>query len=384
MSVAPRPQTDESPDSADAEGWALLEGLRRRLDEQANQNRKTQTEVRQLAESIAAMVAQQRKRSRWINVNSFAAYLIFTLLCGGAAYFVYQSRARELVADRTRVATERDTAVRRADEALKKTAARDTADVKAWEAYGLLEAGKREDAAKKLVELQGAPLSKFERTVLEAKAKQAEVVQIDLALKGAAASFKAGRHADVVAPLEAALALDAQGPRAPLMHYYLGVAASKAGALDAAIPHLQAAVDGNVDLEDACFHLASVLDRAGQWGKAKVEYERFSTAHPVSSYTWYATRRAGSLSRMPAVRPPNYVGPGDRNPQGAQPAATAEPPAPPTLQPAAGGAATAQPAAPKPAAKPATKPAAPKPATPAPKTMDFTNDDPAADGSASQ
>src|SRR5439155_20793824 len=69
---------------ADAEGWALLDGLRRRLDEQANQHRKTQSDVRQLAESIGALVSDQRRRSRWLNVNSFVAYLMFTLLCGGA------------------------------------------------------------------------------------------------------------------------------------------------------------------------------------------------------------------------------------------------------------------------------------------------------------
>jgi tetratricopeptide (TPR) repeat protein len=366
MSAAPRPHTDESPDTEAAEGWALLDGLRRRLDEQANQNRKTQNEVRQLAESIAAMVQQQRKRSRWINVNSFAAYLIFTLLCGGAFYFLYQGRARELVADRDRVISERDTAVRRADEALKKTTAREAADAKAFEAYQLLEAGKREDAAKKLVELQGAPLSKFERTVLDARAKQAEVVQIDLALKGAAAAFKAGRHAEVVAPLEAALALDPNGPRAPLMHYYLGVAASKAGGLDNAIMHLQAAVDGNIDLEDARFHLASALDRAGHWGKAKNEYDRFATAHPVSSYTWYATRRASALDRLPAERPAN----------------AAQQPMAATQEAALNKAGTVLP--PEPKAKPVAKPAAPKPAAPAPKTLDFTNDDPSTDGSASQ
>ena len=394
MSVAPRPQTDETADPADAEGWALLEGLRRRLDEQANQNRKTQTEVRQLAESIAEMVGQKRKRSRWINVNSFAAYLIFTLLCGGAAYFVYQSRARELVAENTRVATERDAAVRRADEAIKKVTAREAGDVKAWDAYQLLEAGKRDQAAKKLVELQGAPLSQFERTVLETKAKQAEVVQIDLALKGAATAFKAGRHGDAVPSLEAALALDPQGPRAPLMHYYLGVAASKAGALDGAITHLQAAVDGNIDLEDARFHLASALDRAGQWGKAKIEYDRFATAHPQSSYTWYATRRGAALSRMPAVRPPNQTQEMAATQQaaldkaGTQPLpasakapASAEPPAPPA--PKAKAPASAEPPAP-PAPKALAPKPAPKPAAPAPKTMDFTNDDPSKDGSAAQ
>jgi tetratricopeptide (TPR) repeat protein len=377
MSVAPRPQTDETADPADAEGWALLEGLRRRLDEQANQNRKTQTEVRQLADSIAAMVGQQRKRSRWINVNSFAAYLIFTLLCGGAAYFVYQSRARELVAENSRVAIERDAAVRRADEAIKKVTAREAGDAKAWDAYQLLEAGKREQAAKKLVELQGAPLSQFERTVLESKAKQAEVVQIDLALKGAATAFKAGRHGDAVASLEAALALDPQGPRAPLMHYYLGVAASKGGALDGAIAHLQAAVDGNVDLEDARFHLASALDRAGQWGKAKIEYDRFATAHPQSSYTWYATRRGGALSRLPAVRPPNQTQEMAATQQAALDKAGTQ------ALPAAKTPASAEPP-PPPAPKGLAPKAAPKPAAPAPKTMDFTNDDPSQDGSAAQ
>jgi hypothetical protein len=100
MSAARRPKTEETIDSADdvlprgpraaaetgsdADGWALLEGLRRRLDEHANQHRKTQTQVTQLADSIGALVTQQRKRSRWINVNSFVAYVMFTLLCGGA------------------------------------------------------------------------------------------------------------------------------------------------------------------------------------------------------------------------------------------------------------------------------------------------------------
>jgi len=302
-----RPQTDESADPAEAEGWALLEGLRRRLDEHANQNRKLQTQVTQLADSIAAMVTQQRKRSRWINVNSFVAYVMFTILCGGAFYFVYASRARELIGERDRVIGERDAAVKRADQAIAKTLARDAADVKAWDAYQLLEAGKREDAAKKLVDLQAAPLSRFERTVLDARAKQAEVMQVEAALKAAAAASKAGHHAEVVAPLEAALKLEKTGPRAAQMHYYLGVAYAKAGTLDASIANLQAAVDGDVDVEDARFHLASVLDRAGQWGKAKAEYDRFATAHPMSSYTQYATRRAAALDRMPPVKPAGAV-----------------------------------------------------------------------------
>lgn len=294
---------DEPTGASDADGWALLEGLRRRLDEQANQHRKTQTEVRQLADSIGALVTEQRKRSRWLNVNSFVAYLMFTLLCGGAFYFMYRSRARELVGDRERTISERDAAVRRADEALAKLAARDAADAKALEAYSLLEQGKRDVAAKKLAELSNAPISKLDRTVLDARAKAADVLQVDTTLKATTAAFKTGKHGDMIAPLEAALALESQGSRAALMHYYLGVAYSKTGVLDKSVEHLQAAVDGKVDVEDARFHLASVLDRAGQWGKAKVEYDRFATAHPMSSYAAFAMRRGATLDRMPPIAP---------------------------------------------------------------------------------
>ena len=338
MSAAPRPQTEEVQPSGDSEGWALLEGLRRRLDEQANQHRKTQTQVTQLADSIAALVSAQQRRSRWLNINSFVAYLIFTILCGGAFYLLYQSRARELVGDRDRVTGERDSAAQKNKHLTTQISAREVADTKAWDAYQLLETGNREEAAKKLAELTGAPLSKFERMVLDTRAKQAEVMQVDASLKGAANAFKAGRHADVVGPLEVALTLETVGPRAALMHYYLGVAYAKGGALDKAIAHLQSAVEGGVEVEDARFHLASALDRAGLWGKARVEYERFATGHPMSSYTAFATRRAGTLSRSPDIAPASML---KVQPPGAAPApATQGAPAPGAGVPGAKTAAT--------------------------------------------
>jgi tetratricopeptide (TPR) repeat protein len=301
----PAGSTADPASAADAEGWALLESLRRRLDEQANQHRKTQSDVRQLAESIGALVTQQRKRSWWMNVNSFVAYLMFTLLCGGASYFMYQSRAHELVSERDRVISERDEAVQRADTEITKTNAREDADKKALEVYQLLQAGKRDEAAKKLAELAKAPLSKLDRTMLDERAKQAEVLQVESALKTAQAAFKAGRYPDVIPTLEAALTLESQGPRAAQMHYYIGVSYAKGAQLEQAATHLEAALAQDVDFEDARFHLASVLDRAGQWGKAKIEYDRFATAHPMSPHAAFAMRRGGALRLFPAVRPAN-------------------------------------------------------------------------------
>src|SRR5215468_11533837 len=124
MAAAPLQKPDEPVEPvSDADGWALLENLRRRLDDHGAQGRKTQAQVGQLAESIAALVAEQRRRSLWLNVNSFVAYLVFTLLCAAGCYLLYRSRARELGAARDQAVTERDTAVRRADEALTRAVA---------------------------------------------------------------------------------------------------------------------------------------------------------------------------------------------------------------------------------------------------------------------
>ena len=340
MSTAPRPQTDDAePDvgPADAEGWALLDALRRKLDDQGTQTRKTSAQVQQLADSIAALVDAQRKRSRWLNLNSFVAYLMFTLLCAGAFYFVYQSRVHEVVSARDRAATDRDAAVRRADEANAKLAAREAADGKAWDTWQLLEAGKRDDAAKKLGELKAAPLSKFEHEVLAARAKQAEMMQVDAAMKAANTAFMAGKYGEVVVTLESALNLQGATPRVPEIHYLIGLAQLRANEVDKAVPHLELAMTGDVGDEDARFQLASALDRVGQWAKARAEYDRFATAHPQSTSAPFAMRRSATLARMPATAP-WVVAPGAApKPAAPAPAVVAPPVAKPTApEPAPG------------------------------------------------
>ena len=328
----PKPELESAPDPgaghgpADAEGWALLEGLRRRLDEQAVQGRKTQQQVTQLTESIGALVETQRRRSRWLNLNSFVAYLIFTLLCGAGSYFLYTSRAHELVQARDTARRERDSAVRRADEATAKLAARELAETRAWEVYELLDAGKRAEATTKLAALGTLPLSKTERSVLAARAHETQVMEVDAALKAATLAFKTGRHAEVIPQLEAALVGEPAGARASSMHYYLGVAYAKSAQLDKAIANLTTALAVEADHEDVRFQLASALDRSGAWGKARVEYDRFATAHPVSSFAAFALRRSATLARMPAQAPAKPAAPkpsvGSATPA---PAGTAQP-----------------------------------------------------------
>ena len=312
MSAAPLPKPEPDPvaeSSADAEGWALLEALRRRLDDQGTLGRKTQLQVGQLAESIGALVAEQRRRAKWANLNSFVAYVIFTLLVGAGFYLLYRSRAHELVEARDSAQRERDQAVQRADELTTKTTARERADNKAWEVYQLLEAGKRSEAAGKLGVLTELPLSRTERAVLAARAHETQVMEVDAALKTAATSFKAGRYAEVIPPLEAALISEPAGARASTMRYFLGVAYAKANQLDKATSLLAAAVAADVDQEDARFQLASALDRAGQFARARTEYDRFATAHPQSGLAVFAMRRSATLARMPAIQTPPPAAP---------------------------------------------------------------------------
>jgi tetratricopeptide (TPR) repeat protein len=351
-----------SDEGTDADGWALLEGLRRRIDDQAAIGRKTQQHVTQLAESIGALVDQQRRRSWWLNLNSFVAYVLFTVLCGTGFYMLYRSRANELVDARDTAKRERDVAVLRADKATAAASAREQADQRAWEVYQLLEAGKRGEAAGKLDAIRGLPLSRTERAVLAARAHETQVMAVDAALKAAAAAFKAGRHGEVIAPLEAALVGEPAGTRAASMHYYLGVAYAKTQQLDKAITHLTAALPGEAEHQDARFQLASALDRGGQYATARVEYDRFATAHPQSYLAVFALRRSATLARMPARVPAQPAPAG--NPAPVAPAMPVAPgaiaPRPPATPPAPG------PLAPRPAAPRPKAPVQPAPAAPAP------------------
>jgi tetratricopeptide (TPR) repeat protein len=368
--IAPKdPDEAAEPVGPDDEGWALLENLRRRLEEQGAQARRTQQQVTQLAESIGALVEAQRRRSRWLNLNSFVAYLIFTMLCGAGFYLLYQSRAGALAREHAAAQHEREQAVRKADEAAARAAAREQADNRAWEVYQLLEGGKRAEAEAKLAAFGELPMSRTERAILAARVHETKVMAFEAALKGAAASLKAGRHAEVIAPLEAALVSEPTGARAVLARYYLGVAYAKASQLDKAIAHLQAAVDGDTDQEDARFQLASALDRSGAFAQARAEYDRYATAHPQSPWAVFAMRRSATLALMPPVAPAAAPVPGTAPAPGAAPApapgAPAFRPAPPSFTPPPAGAAAPWRPAPAPAVAPPPRAPVPAPKAPA-------------------
>src|SRR5262245_65830641 len=107
--LAPVPTPDPSSDG-DVDVSTELDGLRRRADDHNALLKRHQVAVTQLTESVAALVALGRKRERWLNLNSFVAYLLFTVLLGGALFFLYRSRVGELEAKRALAIAERDAA----------------------------------------------------------------------------------------------------------------------------------------------------------------------------------------------------------------------------------------------------------------------------------
>lgn len=346
-----------------------LGALRRRLDDLAAQHRKTHATTHQLAESIAALVAGQRQRLRWLNLNSFVAYVIFTLLLGAAFYTLYARRADVLVGEQRALASARDAAEKKAASAGAELAARATTSQRALAAYELYRAGKAQ-AAHLEHQALGASLSPLEQAALTEARERATKGAFEVAFEKGLAAFRAGTFAAAVDPFGQAIDVGSAAtglvPAAQVAQarYYLGLCQARAGQLGAAKEALDTALAEGVELADARYQLAMVLDRAGELGRARTEYEKFASAHPKLPLAVVALRRAAVLARWgraapplppltapaPAAAPwgqrwgaPRPAVPGAPRPAGAPPAAT------PTPAPAAPSAAAP--------AEPATAPA---------------------------
>jgi hypothetical protein len=336
--LAPLPPQPTEPARDEVELGAELDNLRRKADEQSALLRKHQAAVTQLADSVAALVALGKQRNRWINLNSFVAYVLFTMLLGGAMFVLYRSRVGELEARRAQAVAERDHAKSAAH-----AAPHD--DVAAAALYALVKAGDDAGLLAREAELATAPLTVTERAMLadaiaaaKARAGQgggggggggASTGAVDDGL----VAWKAGRWAEAAPALERAL-LDAPPARAAQLHYHLGVARWKLGEHAAAADQLEQALAGKLDASavDARYLYAASLDRLGSGARARAEYDRFATAHPKSPLAVYARRRSAALARKaraaaapaPAPEAADDTAPtGEATPPSAPPAAPA-------------------------------------------------------------
>ncbi len=277
-----------------------LDALRRRLDEQGVLLRKNQQSLGELAESVGRLVTGQRRRERWVNVNSFVAYLLFTVVLGGAFLTLYRSRARELVQARDLAVHERDDARTRARGFEESLAKRDAGTATAFDYFQLLQAGKRGEAVARYAELDPTALTPTERAVFEQGHKQAREALVDAGYLAGLDAARDGDHGKAIGELRRALAYEEEGPRAAQMRYYLGVALVKTKEADKGKRELELALAGRVEQSgavDARFWLATALEAMGDLAAARTEYDRFASAQPAHPLSVAARRKSMALAR---------------------------------------------------------------------------------------
>lgn len=283
-----------------AEVRADLEALRRRLDDHGVVQRKTQQALSELAESVGKLVVSQRRRERWLNVNSFGAYLLFTLVLGAAFLKLYDYRAGDLVHDKRAAVSELAAARDRVETLEKQLQARDDSGAAAFAYYQLLQdPKKRAEAVTRFGELDPAALTPTEQVVFSQGHKKAREELVDAGYLGGLDAAKVGDHAKAIAELRKALAYEEEGPRAAQMRYYLGVALVKTGEPEKARRELELALAGRVEqtgAADARYWLASALEGMGELDLARTEYDRFASSQPQHPLSVSARRKAMTLA----------------------------------------------------------------------------------------
>jgi Flp pilus assembly protein TadD len=292
MTAAAEPQPGYDPDDPMGQLVGDVDALRRKLDEQGATLRRSHQALTALAESVGKMVEQQRKRDRRRSVDSFVAYILFTVLVAGGALLLYRSRVGDLERGRADAITDRDAARKQLEVVQKQARDRDDAAARAYATYQAVVAGRRSDVLAQVPELASLPLSPTERDVLADAVKQAKAHQLDEAIASGADAARRGEYAHAVTELRKAALL---GPPTAALHYWLGVSLvrGQAGVADAAgaVDELRAALTAKTDQQDARYWLAVALEAAGKPADARKEYEKFAAGQPMAPYAAQARQR---------------------------------------------------------------------------------------------
>lgn len=279
--------------------------LGHRVEEHATLARKTQQSVTSLAESVASVVARQRHSDRRLHLNSFVAYLVFTVLLGGGFFALYRARTGNMVRERNDAVAERDTARHRVTQLSEELAGRDAAHASAYEFFALLRDGNEADAIARHADIERERLTQTERELFDREIEKARGEIVDAGYLTGIDAFRRSDYDKAVTELRRGLAYQGDGARAAQMRYYLGVALHQKGDSESAIRELELAMAGGVEqagLVDARFYLAQSLEHLGRLSDARAEYEKFASANPKSPLAIAARRKSTQLSRAAVPR----------------------------------------------------------------------------------
>lgn len=279
-----------------------VDALRVRLDDQGAVLRRTHQAVVGLAESLGKVVEHQRRRERGLNLNSFVAYTLFTLLLGGGFFMLYTTRAGDLVAAREAAVKAREEARTRIRSLESDLEGRQTAAATALEYFQLVRDGRHAEVVARYPEIERQQLTPTEAALFSSSVEQARDKLVDAGYDAALNAFRANDFNRAATELRTALAYQDNGPRAAHMRYYLGVSLFRLKDHEEAVRQLELAIAGQVEKQgvaDVRYFLAAALDGLGEVDRARAEYNRFASEKPALPQAWAARRRAAQLLRRP-------------------------------------------------------------------------------------
>jgi tetratricopeptide (TPR) repeat protein len=265
---------------------------------------RTHNAVATLAASLKEVVTRQDKYERGLNLNSFVAYVLFTVLLGGGFFMLYRSRAGRLVVERDAAVRKRDEAVEAAAASRKELALRDDAARKATEFWQLLRDGKRADLIAKYPEIKGEHLTATEAQVFQEGVTRARNELVEQALADGLDAIKQEQWKRAITELKRGLAFEEDGPHSAQLHYYYGLALTKLGDYQEAAHQLDLAIAGGAERTvgaDARYHLATALEALRQLDRARTEYNKFAEGHPNHNLYWAAKHHAAEIGARGAA-----------------------------------------------------------------------------------
>jgi TolA-binding protein len=277
-----------------------LKDLKIKVADRTDAIDKTLDAASQLARSMEELVARQKHRERLLQANSFAAYLIFTVLLGGGFWLLYNSRAHDLVAARDEAMAAAESAQTQAralqDEKLERKAAAEAATG----FYELVRSGRNSEVITAYEKIEKMKLSPAERAAFEDSLKQARSEIIDAGYLAGVDAFRRGDYETAAAELRRGLSYGDEGERAAQMRYYLGISLYRQGSQDEAVRQLELAIAGRVEeagIQDARFHLANTLMQAGRFDEAREAYAKFAARFPAHRFASLARRKGAQILR---------------------------------------------------------------------------------------
>ena len=224
-------------------------------------------ELTQVVRDLARGVS---RRDRLLSLNSFVAYVLFTVLLCAAMFFLFRGRADEVAAERDRIAAERDALAARLDATGRQLAARDASDRAVGGVLELLRRRRWSEAIAAHRALADVPAT--QRQFL---ADAVDGARAELAAEAAGRARQAFTRRDYERAREAAEAALAQAP-------------------DGA---------GAADLR---YLVAASLDKLGRASEAHAAYAAFVSSapeHVMAGRARYRLRRLESAQAAPPLPP---------------------------------------------------------------------------------